>query len=117
MPDADRQDRPGDQDGRVRPTDRGPRHRRRVRQGLRRLVEDDRQRARRAVSGRRRLPLRPSPKVSPEMTIATLPSVDPIAEAIAIADQWTEPAPAPEAEPAAAKDLLIIDYSGDLEKV
>ena len=42
---------------------RGPRDRPRVRQGLRGLVADDRQRARRAVSGRRRLPLRPAPEV------------------------------------------------------
>jgi len=41
--------------------------------------------------------------------------VDPIAEAIASIDPRPEPAPA--AEPAAPKDLLIIDYSGDLEKV
>jgi peroxiredoxin family protein len=51
------------------------------------------------------------------MTTGTPPTVDPIAEAIAVADKWTEPQPAPDAEPAAAKDLLIIDYSGDLEKV
>jgi peroxiredoxin family protein len=51
------------------------------------------------------------------MTTETLLPVDPIAEAVAIADQWPEPAPAPEAEPAAAKDFLIINYSGDLEKV
>jgi peroxiredoxin family protein len=51
------------------------------------------------------------------MTTAMPPTIDPIAEAIAIADQWTEPQPAPEPEPAAAKDILIIDYSGDLEKV
>jgi peroxiredoxin family protein len=51
------------------------------------------------------------------MTTETPPTVDPIAEAVAIADAWTEPQTAPEAEPAAAKDLLIIDYSGDLEKV
>jgi peroxiredoxin family protein len=51
------------------------------------------------------------------MTTATPPTIDPIAEAVAVADKWTEPQPAPEAEPAAAKDILIIDYSGDLEKV
>jgi peroxiredoxin family protein len=41
--------------------------------------------------------------------------IDPIAQAIAGIDPTPEPAP--EAEPAAAKDFLIIDYSGDLEKV
>ncbi len=53
------------------------------------------------------------------MTTETLLPVDPIAQAVAIADEWTEPQPSPaeEAQPAAAKDLLIIDYSGDLEKV
>ena len=53
------------------------------------------------------------------MTTETILPVDPIAQAIAVADQWTEPEPetieAP--EPAAAKELLIINYSGDLEKV
>ena len=53
------------------------------------------------------------------MTTETMLPVDPIAQAIAVADQWTEPEPetieAP--EPAAAKELLIINYSGDLEKV
>jgi peroxiredoxin family protein len=53
------------------------------------------------------------------MTAETLSTYDPLAEAIAVADHFTEtePEPAPEAEPAAAKDFLIIDYSGDLEKV
>jgi peroxiredoxin family protein len=59
------------------------------------------------------------------MTTETLLPVDPIAQAVAIADrapasrQSTEPQPAPaeEGQPAAAKDILIINYSGDLEKV
>ena len=53
------------------------------------------------------------------MTTETLLPVDPIAQAVAVADQWTEPQPAlaEPAAPAAAKDFLIIDYSGDLEKV
>ena len=55
------------------------------------------------------------------MTTETLLPVDPIAQAIAIADRWTEPEPealaGPAAEPASAKELLIINYSGDLEKV
>ena len=59
------------------------------------------------------------------MTTETLLPVDPIAQAVAIADRgpasrpWTEPQPAPaeEGQPAAAKDILIINYSGDLEKV
>ena len=53
------------------------------------------------------------------MTTQTLLPVDPIAQAIAVADQWTEPGPEmlPAPEPAAAKELLIINYSGDLEKV
>jgi len=59
------------------------------------------------------------------MTTETLLPVDPIAQAVAIADEesasrlWTEPLPAPaeEGQPAAAKDILIINYSGDLEKV
>ena len=53
------------------------------------------------------------------MTTETVLPVDPIAQAVAVADQWTEPqaAPVEPAEPAAAKELLIINYSGDLEKV
>jgi peroxiredoxin family protein len=52
------------------------------------------------------------------MTAEPTPSVDPVAQAVAVADHWPEPLPAPEAaEPPAAKDFLIIDYSGDLEKV
>jgi len=54
------------------------------------------------------------------MTIATVPMFDPIAEAIAAVEGAPETSPA---ELAAndgvvkTKDLLIIDYSGDLEKV
>jgi peroxiredoxin family protein len=51
---------------------------------------------------------------------ATLSPTDPIAAAIEVADAYTEPRPEPApAEPAepAAKDILLIDYSGDLEKV
>ena len=59
------------------------------------------------------------------MTTQTLAPFDPLAEAIADVDGWpefddtTEPEPlaAPEDVLPAAKDLLIIDYSGDLEKV
>jgi peroxiredoxin family protein len=53
------------------------------------------------------------------MTTETLLPVDPIAQAVAVADEWTEPQPAPvePGEPAAAKEFLIINYSGDLEKV
>jgi peroxiredoxin family protein len=59
------------------------------------------------------------------MTTETLLPVDPIAQAIAIADDesasrlGTEPQPAlaEAGQPAAAKDILIINYSGDLEKV
>jgi peroxiredoxin family protein len=59
------------------------------------------------------------------MTTETLLPVDPIAQAVAIADRGpasrpsTEPQPEPadEGQPAAAKDILIINYSGDLEKV
>jgi peroxiredoxin family protein len=53
------------------------------------------------------------------MTIETPLPYDPVAQAVAIADEWTEPEPAPleAAEPAAARELLIINYSGDLEKV
>ena len=44
--------------------------------------------------------------------------IDPIAQAIADAEGLPQPLPAPDtAEPAAAKDFLIIDYSGDLEKI
>ena len=58
------------------------------------------------------------------MTIAT-PTLDPLAEAIASLEGWPEAidpatAPAPERvhdDPVATKDFLIIDYSGDLEKV
>jgi peroxiredoxin family protein len=53
------------------------------------------------------------------MTTDTLLPVDPIAQAIEVADHWSEPEPEPLAapEPATAKELLIINYSGDLEKV
>jgi peroxiredoxin family protein len=61
------------------------------------------------------------------MTTETLAPLDPLAEAITAIDGWPEvatttEAPAPVTEPApagqaAVKDLLIIDYSGDLEKV
>jgi peroxiredoxin family protein len=59
------------------------------------------------------------------MTTETLAPFYPLAEAIAAVDGWpeatdvpaTEPLPAAEGEPAALKDFLIIDYSGDLEKV
>jgi peroxiredoxin family protein len=43
--------------------------------------------------------------------------VDPIAEAIADAADWTATEPAPESEGAVrTRDLVIINYSGDLEK-
>ncbi len=56
------------------------------------------------------------------MTTETLTPLDPLADAIAAVDGWPEvdgsPAPLPTGDGAAAtKDLLIIDYSGDLEKV
>jgi peroxiredoxin family protein len=61
------------------------------------------------------------------MTTATLPAVDALAEAIAAVEGWPEaidptatPGPVPAAAddgPIATKDFLIIDYSGDLEKV
>ena len=55
------------------------------------------------------------------MTTETQPKLDALAEAIAVVDHYTEPetevAPVEPSEPAAAKDVLIIDYSGDLEKV
>ena len=53
------------------------------------------------------------------MTTLTAPKIDPVAEAIAIADNWTEPEaePAPAPGERVAKDILIIDYSGDLEKL
>ena len=61
------------------------------------------------------------------MTTQTLAPFDPLAEAIAAVEGWPEfgSTPAPEPEPlaapqdipAVAKDFLIIDYSGDLEKV
>ena len=65
------------------------------------------------------------------MTTQTLAPFDPLAEAIAEAEGWPEfdeideideiPAPEPlpvvEEPRAAVKDFLIIDYSGDLEKV
>jgi peroxiredoxin family protein len=61
------------------------------------------------------------------MTTETLAPVDPLAEAVAAVAGWPE-APDPDQAPAplaaaeasgavATKDLLIIDYSGDLEKV
>ena len=61
------------------------------------------------------------------MTVETLAPFDPLAEAIAAVDGWPETpeptlaaAPAPAAAPAAEvepRDVLIIDYSGDLEKI
>jgi peroxiredoxin family protein len=52
------------------------------------------------------------------MTTETASTVDPVAQATAIANQWTEPEPALGTPgEATAKDILIIDYSGDLEKV
>jgi peroxiredoxin family protein len=63
------------------------------------------------------------------MTTETLAPFDPLAEAIAAVDGWPEvaeptdvPAPAPALAPEAEaevkpKDFLIIDYSGELEKV
>ena len=60
------------------------------------------------------------------MTTTTLPAVDPLAEAIAAVEGWPEaidptatPGPVAVADdgPIATKDFLIIDYSGDLEKV
>ena len=63
------------------------------------------------------------------MTTETLAPFDPLAEAIAAADGWPEvadPTETPTTVPAAfldaqsevkPKDVLIIDYSGDLEKV
>ncbi len=58
------------------------------------------------------------------MTTETLAPFDPLAEAIAAADGWPELTPSSEPDPrpgtdggVKAKDFLIIDYSGDLEKV
>ncbi len=58
------------------------------------------------------------------MTTATTTRIDPLAEAIAAASGWPDAVEAPVAEPAhpadgevKPKELLIIDYSGDLEKV
>ena len=61
------------------------------------------------------------------MTTETLVHIDPLAEAIGAIDGWPEvvqPVAAPVDDPVparpgevAVKDLLIIDYSGDLEKV
>jgi peroxiredoxin family protein len=61
------------------------------------------------------------------MTSPTLAPVDPLADMLAAIDGWpeaaeptatpaVEPSPAPAGE-VAVKDFLIIDYSGDLEKV
>jgi peroxiredoxin family protein len=61
------------------------------------------------------------------MTTAPVPTIDPLVEAIAAVEGWqvvADPTKAPAPDPApcldgpvATKDLLIIDYSGDLEKV
>ncbi|MGZ6274028.1 MAG: DsrE/DsrF/DrsH-like family protein [Candidatus Limnocylindrales bacterium] len=51
------------------------------------------------------------------MTTAMGPAIDPVAEAIAVADQWTEPAPAVEADtPKRAEEILFILESGDMER-
>ena len=61
------------------------------------------------------------------MTTETLVPFDPLADAVAALEGWPDAVdpndePAPEASPeptgaTAVKDILIIDYSGDLEKV
>jgi peroxiredoxin family protein len=56
------------------------------------------------------------------MTTTTLPPFEPLAGAVAAVEGWPEASTTPRAAPAAegevkTKDLLIIDYSGDLEKV
>ena len=54
------------------------------------------------------------------MSTETLPTFDAVAEAVAVADHWTEPAPEPEPATdggASQHDILIINYSGELEKV
>jgi peroxiredoxin family protein len=56
------------------------------------------------------------------MTTATLerptPVLDPLAEAIADAEGWPEEDAAPKSEaPAATKQLVIVDWSGDLDKI
>jgi peroxiredoxin family protein len=62
----------------------------------------------------------------PTAAPATKPAFDPLADAIAAVDGWPEATEVPAAEalaapagglPAKPKELLIIDYSGDLEKV
>ena len=51
------------------------------------------------------------------MTTETEPKVDAVAEAIAVADQWTEPAPAVEMDaPKRAEEILFILESGDMER-
>jgi peroxiredoxin family protein len=59
------------------------------------------------------------------VTTATLPTTDPLADAIAAVEGWPDavdptdvPVPEPVQDaPVEVKDILIIDYSGDLEKV
>ena len=55
------------------------------------------------------------------MTTATLERaepLDPLAEAIADAEGWPEEATAPESDaPARTKELVIVDWSGDLDRI
>ena len=87
LPDADRQDRPGDQDARIGRPARGPRDRPGLRQGLRGLVAVDRQRARRADLGRRASTA--SSSAGSEASTMTLTTMRP--------DEAVEPAPATDA--------------------
>ncbi|HSL76380.1 MAG TPA: DsrE/DsrF/DrsH-like family protein, partial [Candidatus Limnocylindrales bacterium] len=55
---------------------------------------------------------------APTLERPTLPAADPIASAIADVDGWPEPVDETEPSvPAKTKELVIVNWSGDLDKV
>jgi peroxiredoxin family protein len=55
---------------------------------------------------------------TPTFEQAVFPPLDPLATAVADVDGWPEAAPAPDdATPTKTKELVIVDWSGDLDKI
>ena len=81
-------------------------------QGLRRLVQVDRQRARRAGLGRRQVPLRASPQVAASSDVGG----PPLDRKDRMTTSQPHPPPKPPDGAVKPKKLVIIDYSGELEK-